>query len=41
MNELEVAVAKKSFNLSLDLAERSGDDWVFGGISRPGGIPIS
>ncbi|MGB0416565.1 MAG: glycoside hydrolase family 2 TIM barrel-domain containing protein [Coraliomargarita sp.] len=34
-NELEVVVAKKPSNLSLDLAERKGDYWVFGGIYRP------
>ncbi len=34
-NELEVVVAKKSSNVSLDLAERKGDYWVFGGIYRP------
>lgn len=35
LNELEVTVAKKASNQSLDLAERSGDYWVFGGIYRP------
>ena len=35
INELEVTVAKKPSNLSVDLAERRGDYWVFGGIYRP------
>jgi hypothetical protein len=35
MNELEVIVSKRPSNLSLDLAERSADYWVFGGIYRP------
>jgi hypothetical protein len=35
LNELEVTVSKKPSNLSLDLAERQGDYWVFGGIYRP------
>jgi beta-galactosidase/beta-glucuronidase len=34
-NELEVTVSKKPSNRSLDLAERKGDYWVFGGIYRP------
>ncbi len=35
VNDLEVKVAKKPSNRSLDFAERSGDYWVFGGIYRP------
>jgi hypothetical protein len=35
VNELEVTVAKKPSNQSVDLAERRGDYWVFGGIYRP------
>ncbi len=34
-NELEVKVAKKPSNDSLDQAERKADFWVFGGIYRP------
>ncbi|MFP4261161.1 MAG: glycoside hydrolase family 2 TIM barrel-domain containing protein [Opitutales bacterium] len=34
-NELEVRVAKRPSNHSLDVAERSADYWVFGGIYRP------
>lgn len=34
-NELEVTVAKKSANASLEGAERKADYWVFGGIYRP------
>jgi hypothetical protein len=35
VNELEVRVAKRPSNASLDVAERSADYWVFGGIYRP------
>jgi beta-galactosidase/beta-glucuronidase len=34
-NLLEVEVAKRPANKSLDLAERKADFWVFGGIYRP------
>lgn len=34
-NELEVTVAKKSANASVNKAERKGDFWIFGGIFRP------
>lgn len=34
-NELEVTVRKESANRSVNLAERRGDYWVFGGIWRP------
>jgi hypothetical protein len=41
MNELEVRVAKKPSNRSLDIAERKGDYWVFGGIYRPVWLEVS
>ncbi|MEX0685286.1 MAG: glycoside hydrolase family 2 TIM barrel-domain containing protein [Balneolales bacterium] len=34
-NQLEVKVSKMSSNLSINLAERRADYWVFGGIFRP------
>ena len=34
-NEIEVRVAKESANRSVNLAERRGDYWTFGGIYRP------
>jgi hypothetical protein len=34
-NEIEVRVAKESANKSVNLAERRGDYWTFGGIYRP------
>jgi hypothetical protein len=34
-NQLEVRVAKESANSSVNLAERRGDFWTFGGIYRP------
>ena len=34
-NLLEIDVAKVSANIDTELAERSGDYWVFGGIYRP------
>ena len=34
-NDVEVRVAKESANKSVNLAERRGDYWTFGGIYRP------
>ena len=34
-NDIEVRVAKESANKSVNLAERRGDYWTFGGIYRP------
>jgi len=34
-NQIEVVVAKESSNKSVNLAERRGDYWTFGGIYRP------
>jgi hypothetical protein len=34
-NQIEVRVAKESANHSVNLAERRGDYWTFGGIYRP------
>lgn len=34
-NLLEVKVSKRSANQSINIAERGGDFWVFGGIFRP------
>jgi len=34
-NQLEVRVAKESANKSVNIAERRGDFWTFGGIYRP------
>lgn len=34
-NLLEVKVSKRSSNKSINIAERGGDFWVFGGIFRP------
>lgn len=34
-NQLEVTVHKESANRSVDVAERHGDFWAFGGIYRP------
>ena len=34
-NELEVFVKKQSDNMSVSLAERESDYWIFGGIFRP------
>ncbi len=40
-NELEITVAKKPSNRSLDISERKADYWVFGGIYRPVYLEIS
>lgn len=34
-NLLEVEVSKRSENTSINIAERNGDFWIFGGIFRP------
>ena len=34
-NQIEIRVAKESSNKSVNLAERRGDYWTFGGIYRP------
>ncbi|HEV8082972.1 MAG TPA: glycoside hydrolase family 2 TIM barrel-domain containing protein, partial [Chitinophagaceae bacterium] len=34
-NFLEVEVSKRSENTSINIAERNGDFWIFGGIFRP------
>ena len=34
-NDIEVRVSKESANKSVNLAERRGDYWTFGGIYRP------